>query len=270
MNDKIEYRVAASYQLLSETPGYLWADETFQKAKEDGLIENFEILGVHPMIHGLELIQFTIDIGITPGGILEHDFLETKLMLSMLVDEIVQDTDSEVQTFYPVPERQPTHIVAEEPSLTWIDQPVEIIERFEFVKPSLPDLVFEEHRYTEDKDDPENRPDGWVFTRLHPKEFGSEDPFRTDGETDYMRIVDGWMRTPPAERYRQELIDAGYRKVEWNEVPGVVFAYNASRVVPLEWQDDLEFIKEMSWVWIKGEFPKWNSASGYRSRCEYP
>lgn len=124
-----------------------------------------------------------------------------------------------------------------------------------YVKPSLPDFVFEEHRYTEPRD-------GWVFTRLHPQEDGDESPFGYHDEPsmyeskgEYLRIVDGWMRAEPAEVYRQQLIDAGYRKVEWSDVPTEVIVYNESRVVPMEWQNDPDFCKEMSWVWIKGEWP---------------
>lgn len=94
------YRVVASYQLFSDMPGYLWADEVLREAKQDDLIEDFEITGVHPMRYGIQLIQFTVDLGMHPNALLA-DWDHLKEIFTSVVNMIVHDTDAEVHTFYP-------------------------------------------------------------------------------------------------------------------------------------------------------------------------
>lgn len=132
----------------------------------------------------------------------------------------------------------------------------------------LPEIVVEEHRYTHMMENGVRVPmDGWVFVHLSPSKTGSELPF--DGEvlnsTDeidwdalryYQRIVEGWMYTSPAELKRIQLLEAGYTKVAWDDVPSPSFlAYVEACIAPLEWHNDIPYIAEMTTIWIKGEWP---------------
>lgn len=116
--------------------------------------------------------------------------------------------------------------------------------------PNLPLFVVEEHRYTQPED-------GWVFTMLTPAPdyMGSEEPFGSFNEVTYHRNVDGWMRTPHAVDVRAKLTREGFTMVSWETVPEEVFSYVRFYLAPIEWQSDPAFIKEMTVMWLKGEWP---------------
>lgn len=97
-------RIVADYQLMSDSEPRQWMIDTLEHAQRQGLIENFEILGVYPLRY-VEDIFFTVDVPIEATGTFNvaMDWDQAKEAATNLLNgPVIPDSDVRVHAVSPL------------------------------------------------------------------------------------------------------------------------------------------------------------------------
>lgn len=95
-------RLVATYQLFGDCEGDEWMNEALALGVENGDLKAFDVTGSHPGPFGIQLVTFTVDVGLGERFKPEHSYEETKEVGTALLNTIIGDSDVEVLWVSPV------------------------------------------------------------------------------------------------------------------------------------------------------------------------
>ena len=108
-------RAVIEYQMMGDLPGWEWALLVLEHAKGKGIIDAYQVQGVHKSVMGLEVIDFTVDVPIAPYATLAAD--RAREAIHPVAEQIVGEDDVTVRYVYGV-SAEAERLLAKEPDFS--------------------------------------------------------------------------------------------------------------------------------------------------------